>query len=72
MSTLGRSPQDQEERTGRLRVGRPLGKASEGPSGLGRPPQARAAHLVVHVKPLGVVVQFLSLQGHPRHEAKGL
>lgn len=26
--------------------------------------------LVVHVKPFRVVVQFLSLQGHSRHEAK--
>lgn len=29
-------------------------------------------HLVVHVKPLGMVVQLFSLQGHSRHEAKSL
>lgn len=28
--------------------------------------------LVVHVKPLGMVVQLFSLQGHSRHEAKSL
>lgn len=68
----GKEPKGPGGAEGRLRVGRPLGKASEGPSELGRPQQARIAHLVVHVKPLRMVVQFLSLQGHPRHEAKSL
>lgn len=29
-------------------------------------------HLIVHVKPFRMVVQFLSLQGHSCHEPKGL
>lgn len=29
-------------------------------------------HLVVHVKPLGMVVQLFSLKGNSRHEAKSL
>ena len=40
--------------------------------GRGQAQQAHATHLVVHVKPLGVVVQFLGLQGYSCHEAKSL
>lgn len=38
----------------------------------GRAQQAHITHLVVHVEPLRVVVQFLSLQSHSGHEAKRL
>ena len=44
----------------------------------GRGPQSELefkaciTHLVIHVKPFGMVVQFLSLQGHSCHEAKSL
>lgn len=34
--------------------------------------QACNTHLVIHVKPFGMVVQFLSLQSHSCHEAKSL
>lgn len=35
-------------------------------------PGDNATHLVVHVKPLGMVVQLFSLQGYSCHEAKSL
>lgn len=44
----------------------------------GRGPQSELefkaciTHLIIHVKPFGMVVQLLSLQGHSCHEAKSL
>lgn len=45
---------------------------SSDPGWAGPEQQACATHLVVHVKPFGVVVQFLGLQGHSGHEAERL
>lgn len=67
---------EQEEWTVSPQVRRAQGKPKEwvASSELGWSPAqwAQLTHLVVHVKPFGMVVQFLSLQGHSCHEAKSL